>query len=49
MKARDAEQILQREDLVVLMQGAMSYIKEIRDRCLAAEIPVLLGACPGTS
>ncbi len=33
--------------LVSCLAGALDSIKEVRDRCLAAGIPVLVGCPPG--
>lgn len=50
MNAEEAETALADSDLVPCMQGPLNDIKEVRDACLAADIPVLLGrddACCG--
>jgi hypothetical protein len=41
-----AEELLDGRDLVPAMQGTIAEMKALRDRCLAAGIPVLVG-CPG--
>ena len=50
MNAEDAERALAEDDLVPCLQAPLGEIKEIREACLDAEIPVLLGrqdACCG--
>jgi hypothetical protein len=50
MNADDAETALAETDLVPCLQAPLTDIKEIREACLAADIPVLLGredACCG--
>lgn len=50
MDAEDAETALAEIDLVPCLQGPLNDIKELRDACLSAEIPVVLGrddACCG--
>ena len=50
MNAEDAERELSDFELVACLQGALGDVKELRDVCLEADIPVLLGredACCG--
>lgn len=45
---RRAEELLSESDSVVsLATGSMSYIKELVERCLAADIPALPARPPG--
>jgi hypothetical protein len=51
MNAEDAETALAEADLVPFLKAALTDAKELREACLAAEIPVLLGpddACCGS-
>lgn len=43
----DAEELLAGVPLVPAMAGSMAEMKSLRDRCLAAGIPVLVGCPPG--
>jgi hypothetical protein len=49
MNAEDAEGTLASAELVACMEAGLLEAKEVRDACLAAEIPVLLdrGVCCG--
>jgi hypothetical protein len=47
MNAEDAEAALAEVDLVPCLQGPLNDVKELRDACLAAEIPVALGRDAG--
>jgi hypothetical protein len=47
MNADDAETALAEIDLVPCMQGPLNDIKELRDACLSAEIPVVMGRDEG--
>jgi hypothetical protein len=49
MDMNEAEQVLADADVVICLQAALPEAKELRDACLAAEIPVLLdrGDCCG--
>jgi hypothetical protein len=49
MEMEDAEQALVDAELVACLQAPLTDAKEVRDACLAAEIPVLLdrGDCCG--
>jgi hypothetical protein len=44
--SEDAEQLLRDLPLVPAMAGSLQEMKALRDRCLAADIPALVG-CPG--
>jgi hypothetical protein len=46
--AADAEEILAGLPLVAAMAGSIAEMKALRDRCLAAGIPVLVGCPPGS-
>jgi len=50
MDENDAEQLLADQEVVACLQAPLLEAKEIRDACLAAEIPALLAraACCGT-
>jgi hypothetical protein len=51
MNAQEAEDTLAESELVPCMQGPLNDIKELRDACLTAEIPVVMGrddACCGS-
>lgn len=43
----DAEELLAGLPLVPAMSGSMPEMKNLRDRCLAAGIPALVGCPPG--
>jgi hypothetical protein len=43
----DAEELLSNAALVPAMSGSIAEMKSLRDRCLAAGIPVLVGCPPG--
>jgi hypothetical protein len=51
MDANDAERALSDAEVVACLQATLPEAKELRDACLAAEIPVLLdrAACCGSS
>ena len=42
----DAEELLRGLPLVPAMAGSLQEMKSLRDKCLAADIPALVG-CPG--
>jgi hypothetical protein len=44
----DAEEMLANVPLVPAMAGSIQEMKALRDRCLAAEIPALVGCPPGS-
>jgi len=46
---KEAARLLAGAELITLLEGSMAYAKELRDHFLAAEVPVLLGQCAGTS
>lgn len=43
----DAEELLANVPLVPVMSGSIAEMKTLRDRCLEAGIPVLVGCPPG--
>ena len=43
----DAEEALDGLPLVPVLSGKLDEIKQVRERCLAAGIPVLMGCPPG--
>ena len=45
MDVRDAEIELRDYDLLVFAKGALPYVKQMRDRCLEADIPAMVGRC----
>ena len=47
MTIEDAETMLAGLPLVPAMAGSIADMKTLRDRCLAAGIPVLVGCPPG--
>jgi len=47
MTIDEAEQLLTDLPLVPAMAGSIAEMKALRDRCLAADIPVLVGCPPG--
>ena len=47
MDARDAEDLLDGMPLVPAMAGSIPDMKALRERCLAAGIPALVGCPPG--
>jgi hypothetical protein len=51
MNEDDAEQLLAEVDLTLCLQASLPEAKELRDACLAADIPALLsgGSCCGSS
>jgi hypothetical protein len=44
---RDAEELLADMPLVPAMAGSIADMKALRERCLAAGIPALVGCPPG--
>jgi hypothetical protein len=44
----DAEEALDGLPLVPVMAGSIQDMKRLRDRCLAAGVPVLVGCPPGS-
>lgn len=42
-----AEELLERVPVVPAMAGSIAEMKALRDRCLAAGIPVIVGCPPG--
>jgi len=46
MTADDAEEFLRGLPLVPAMAGSLQDMKALREKCLAADIPALVG-CPG--
>ena len=49
MTEDEARDILADKPLVRIMQGALAFIKDAAQKCLAADIPVLLARCEGTT
>lgn len=51
MELNDVEEVLAEAELVACLQATLLEAKQIRDACLADEIPVVLdrGACCGSS
>ena len=49
MTEDQAREILADKPLVRVMQGTLAYIKEAAAKCLAADIPVVLMRCAGTT
>jgi hypothetical protein len=47
MTAAEAEELLDGLPLVPALAGSIPEMKALRDRCLAAGIPVLVGCPPG--
>jgi hypothetical protein len=47
MTADEAEEFLAGLPLVPAIAGTIPEMKALRDRCLAADIPVLVGCPPG--
>ena len=47
LTAADAEEILDGLPLVPAMNGSIPEMKKLRERCLAAGIPALIGCPPG--
>ncbi|HSD89426.1 MAG TPA: hypothetical protein VLB44_17975 [Kofleriaceae bacterium] len=48
MKTDEAEEILRGVPVVPVIAGSIAEMKALRDRCLAADIPVLVGCPPGS-
>jgi len=48
MTAAEAEALLADLPLVPAMAGSIADMRALRDRCLAAEIPALVGCPPGS-
>jgi len=46
MDERDAAAELADQELVALVEGAIASVKQLRDRCLAEEVPVLVARPP---
>ena len=44
----EAEELLAGIPLIAVMAGSIADMKRLRDRCLDAGIPVLVGCPPGT-
>ncbi len=42
-----AEELLDERPVVAAMSGSIAEMKALRDRCLAAGIPVIVGCPPG--
>jgi hypothetical protein len=49
MTEREIARALAGTELVTVMKGPIAYIKELRQRCVDAELPAMLGACKGKS
>ena len=49
MTTREAEDLLDGLPLVPAMAGSISEMRALRDRCLAAEIPAMVGCPPGAA
>jgi hypothetical protein len=47
ISAAEAEELLHGLPLVPAMAGSIAEMKSLRDRCLAAGIPVTVGCPPG--
>lgn len=47
MKLDDAEEMLRGLPLIPAMAGSIAEMKALRDRCLAEDIPALVGCPPG--
>jgi hypothetical protein len=47
MQIDEAEEFLRGVPVVPAMSGSISEMKALRDRCLAAEIPAVVGCPPG--
>lgn len=47
MDAREADELLDGLALVPVMSGSIHEMKALRERCLAAEIPAIVGCPPG--
>lgn len=47
MNIDDAEEFLRGLPLVPAMSGSIAEMKSLRDRCLEAEIPAVVGCPPG--
>ena len=43
----EAMRELSGHELVALAEGTMGYVKELVDRCLEHDVPVMLGRPPG--
>ena len=47
MDAREADDLLDGLQLVAAMAGSIHEMKALRERCLEADIPALVGCPPG--
>jgi hypothetical protein len=47
MDAREADELLDGLSLVPAMSGSIQEMKALRERCLAADIPAIVGCPPG--
>ena len=47
MDVREAEELLDGLALVPAMSGSIQEMKALRERCLAADIPAIVGCPPG--
>ena len=48
LTAAVAERLLKGQPLIAAMKGSIADMKALRDRCLAAGIPALVGSPPGS-
>lgn len=48
LSVADAEEMLDGLPLISVMAGTLDDMKQLRTRCLAAGIPVLVGCPPGS-
>ena len=47
MTQQDADELLDGVPVIPAMSGSIAEMKALRDRCLALDIPVLVGCPPG--
>jgi hypothetical protein len=45
LDSRDAELDLADAELLVFARGSIGYVKQLREQCLEADIPVMMGRC----
>lgn len=48
MTAAVAEELLDGQDVIPAMAGSIAEMKALRDRCLTAGIPAIVGCPPGS-
>ncbi|HUH04588.1 MAG TPA: hypothetical protein VML75_21475 [Kofleriaceae bacterium] len=47
MDQREAESVLDGEDLLPAVEGSLPYVKQLWSQCLEADLPAMIGGPPG--